>query len=135
MKLPRLNSYVYVITYVNDEPYCVTRDKVFMKNKDSFITDDMLEESVIQEYKSPLSLEDYGDRWVKNFSEIKEVLAKCEEHWNTYHTEKIKYTVEKCPCGDKDWNIEGVVQCEDNDKISSLVEEIKECLLKNDWSE
>lgn len=132
MKLPRLSSYVYVITYVNDEPFCVTRDKVFMKNKDSFITEDMLVESVIQEYKSPLSLEDYGDRWVKKFSEIKDVLAKCEENWNKYHTEKIKYTIEKCPCGDKDWNIEGDIQYVAKDKSLSLVEELKEYLLKND---
>lgn len=95
-KLPRLNSYVYVITYVDSKPHCISRDIVYMKNKDSFIVEDMMSNAVIEEYRIPLDISDYGERYTYTLKEAKEVVRKwakeqgydfdikktCDNSWN-----------------------------------------------------
>jgi hypothetical protein len=78
MKLPRLNSYVYIITYVDGEPYCVTRDQVYMKNKNAFIVEEALYGSVIEEYRIEHYNDGYMDTWCKTFKEVKEILRQNE---------------------------------------------------------
>lgn len=80
-KLPRLNSYVYIITYVDSEPYCITKDMVYMKNDKEFITEDMISPSVIEEYRYPLDVSDYGDRWTHTLKEAKDVVKKWAEDY------------------------------------------------------
>lgn len=79
IKLPRLYSYIYVITYVDSEPYCITKDMVYMKNDKEFITEDMMSHSVIEEYRKPLDTSEYGDRWTRTLKEAKEVVKKWAE--------------------------------------------------------
>ena len=81
-KLPRLNSYVYVITYVDSQPYCISRDKVYMKNDKEFITEDMMMGDVIEEYRCPLDASDYGDRWTYTLKEAKDVVRQWAEYWD-----------------------------------------------------
>lgn len=87
---PRIGSYVYVISYVNGEPYCITKDKVYMKNLFSFITEDMLNDAVIDEYKKPLSFEDVDGDWAKTLKEAKEIVKKAVENDNEYRETKYK---------------------------------------------
>lgn len=77
IKLPRLYSYVYVITYVDVwQPYCITRDMVYMKNDKEFITEDMMSNDVISEYRKPLDTSEYGDRWTHTLKEAKDIVEK-----------------------------------------------------------
>lgn len=91
-RLPRLNSYVYIITYDDGIPICITKDKVYMKNKDEFITEEMLGWDVIEEYRLPCNLRLYGYTWTKTLKEAKEVVKKwfdgCD--WLDYDIEKFR---------------------------------------------
>lgn len=96
-RLPKLNSSVYIITYVDSEPYCITKDVVYMKSANEFITEDMLSDFVIDEYRRPCAGEDYGYTWVKTLKEAKEVVRKyCEDN-------NIDFTIEKTK--DDSWNV------------------------------
>lgn len=95
MKLPQLNSYVYVITYVKGMPYCITKDKVYMKNTTEFITEDMISDSVIHEYRCPLDLHNYGRRWAKTLAEAKEIVSKYFQEEKLYFGNEYQYTITK----------------------------------------
>ena len=99
IKLPQLDSYVYVITWCDSEPFCITKDKVYMKNKTDFITEDMLSSSVIEEYRQPMSVEDYGYYWTKTLKEAKELVIK-------FFKEELGREVAIIKQRDNDWNIE-----------------------------
>lgn len=105
MNLPKLNSYVYVITYVDSYPYCVTKDRVYMKNEDEFITEEMLDDCVITEYRIPLSIDNYGEAWVKTFKEVKETLKKIEQEKFALCGEKLHFYL-RCKCDDHNWNVD-----------------------------
>ncbi len=105
--LPRLNSWVYIVTYVDGIPYCVTRDIVFMRNKDSFIVEDALSNSVIDEYRTYHTLDGYGESWVKTFKEVKEVLAKSAKEESKYRDDHIVKYVARKSC-ENSWNVEEV---------------------------
>ena len=103
MNLPRLNSYVYIITYVDDKPHCVTRDKVYMKNKEAFIVEDAIYNSSIEEYRTPHYAEEYMTSWCKTLKEVKEVLKQRE----TYEAEfghNVHYKLVKT--SENSWNVE-----------------------------
>ena len=99
IKLPQLDSYVYVITWCNSEPFCITKDRVYMKNKTDFITEDMLSGSVIEEYRQPMSVEDYGYYWTKTLKEAKELVIK-------YFKEQQGREVIITKLNNNDWDIE-----------------------------
>ena len=103
MKLPRLNSYVYIITYVEGEPYCVTRDKVYMKNKDAFIVEDALYNYVIEEYRTEHIADDYMTTWCKTFKDVKEIL-KQDEIAEAEYGHNVHYVLEKVK--ENSWNVE-----------------------------
>lgn len=94
-KNPRLNSYVYILTYVDHEPFCITKDKVYMKNKYSFIPETIFDESIIDEYKREYFFEEYGAIW---FDKLKDVRTYLNEWFGQ------KYKIVKV-YGDS-WNIE-----------------------------
>jgi hypothetical protein len=98
MKFPRLNSYIYVIeeSDYDFQPVCIVKDKVYMRNATEFITEDMMNNSVDDDYKVPLSLEEYGKRWFKTLEEAKEYVRK-----------QFDYEIKFIPNGD-DWGIEEV---------------------------
>ena len=96
-RLPRLNSYVYIITYSDGIPFCITKDRVYMKNKDEFITEEMIASDVIEEYRLPCDIKSYGDTWTKTLKEAKEVIKKWFNECNW-----LDYDIEKCSDG---WNI------------------------------
>lgn len=75
-KKPRLNSYVYILTYVDGEPFCISKDKVYMKNKYAFIPEDVFNESVIDEYKKEYFFEEYGIVWFKKLKDIRKYLKE-----------------------------------------------------------
>ena len=104
VELPRLNSYVYVITYVDDMPYCITKDKVYMKNANEFITEDMISDDVISEYRWPLDSDDYGRRWAKTLAEAKEIVNKYIQEEEQYFGKEYQYTITKNR--NDSWNIE-----------------------------
>lgn len=95
IKLPQLNSYVYVITYVDGMPYCITKDRVYMKNATEFITEDMISDSVINEYRYPLDCDDYGRRWTKTLAEAKASVNKYFQEEKLYFGNEIQYTITK----------------------------------------
>lgn len=98
IELPKLYSYVYVITYVDDKPYCIVKDMIYMKNDKEFITEAMMSDSVIEEYRRPLDVSEYGDRWAHTLKEAKEIVKKyAEEH-------DLDYDIIKA-MGDA-WNVE-----------------------------
>ena len=99
IKLPQLDSYVYVITWCNSEPFCITKDKVYMKNKTHFITGEMLSGSVIEEFRFPMSVDNYGCNWTKTLKEAKELVIK-------FFKEQLGREVAITKCSDTDWNIE-----------------------------
>lgn len=70
----RLNQNVYVITFSNGEPYCLTKGKVYMKNNNSFILEDMLSEATIEEYKIPCDFDEEGLRWFRTLKEAREYI-------------------------------------------------------------
>ena len=101
---PRLGSYVYVITYVDSEPYCITKSKVYMKNNEAFITEDMLSDFVIEEYRRELLFEGDESSWAKTLKEAKEIVKKHIEYWNDYRGTKYKPVFKKVD--DSAWNVE-----------------------------
>ena len=105
---PRLNSYVYIITFVHDKPYSITRDKVYMKNKEAFITENMMYDDYIPEYREECKFNEYGKRWCKTFKEAKAIVKENEKRINNYYSDKhYDFKIEKC---DKNiWNIETYV--------------------------
>ena len=78
MKFPRLNSYIYVIEERDHDfqPVCIVKDKVYMRNATEFITEDMMNYGIDEEYKVPLGPEEYGKRWFKTLEEAKEFVRK-----------------------------------------------------------
>lgn len=98
IKLPRLYSYVYVITYVDFQPYCISKDMVFMKNNKEFITEDMLSRGVINEYRHSLDTSEYGNRWTHTLKEAKDAVIK----WAKEHV----YDVDIKKTCDNSWNID-----------------------------
>lgn len=95
IKLLQLNSYVYVITYVDGMPYCITKDRVYMKSATEFITEDMISDSVINEYRYPLNANNYGRRWTKTLKEAKESVNKYFQEEKQYFGNEIQYTITK----------------------------------------
>ena len=78
-KNPRLNSYVYILTCVDGEPFCISKDKVYMKNKESFIPEGVFNESVIDEYKKQYFFKEYGIFWFERLKDIRKYLEEtCE---------------------------------------------------------
>ena len=105
MNLPRLNTYVYIITYVNGSPYTITRDEVYMKNKKSFITEEMLSDCFIPEFPMPLNVDDYGRYWCKSLKECKDILEKWRQEEMKYFGNKIEpYKLKKVD--ENSWNVE-----------------------------
>ena len=103
-KLPRLNTYVYIITYVNGSPSAITRDKVYMKNKKSFITEEMLSDYLIPEFPRPLDAYDYGRHWCKSLKECKEILEKWRQEELEYFGNEIEpYKLKKVD--ENSWNV------------------------------
>lgn len=94
-KNPRLNSYVYTLTYAGGKPWSICKCKVYMKNKQSFITEDALNESVSDEYKVEYYFEDYQKTWFSNIKSIRNTLK--ERHHE-------KYVILKC--SDDFWSVE-----------------------------
>lgn len=94
-KIPRLNSYVYILTYDYGTPYCITKDKVYMKNNEAFITEGVLNEIYIDEYRKEQYFKDYQKTWFTSLKEIRNYLRKNGEE---------KYKIIKANGGE--WNIE-----------------------------
>ena len=99
IKLPQLDSYVYVITWCDCEPFCISKDKVYMRNKTHFITEDMLSANVIEEYRQPMSVNDYGHYWTKTSKEAKEIV-------NKFFKEELGREVMIIKNSDSDWKVE-----------------------------
>ncbi len=95
IKNPRLNSYVYILTYVDGEPFCVSKDKVYMKSKETFITESIFNTSYIEEIRCEHYFDDYGICW---FSKLKDARKYLKERYDN------KFKLVKC-YGDE-WNIE-----------------------------
>ena len=95
IKNPRLNSYVYILTYVDGEPFCISKDKVYMKNKESFITEAVFNDSFIEESRKEHYFDDYLISW---FSKLKEARKYLKDNYES------KFKLVKC-YGDE-WNIE-----------------------------
>lgn len=77
MKLPRLNSSVWIIIYNNTydgNPYSLSKQKVYMKNKSEFITEEAIDVSKIDECRIAYSAEDYGRFWFKSLKDAKTYL-------------------------------------------------------------
>ena len=105
MNLPRLNTYIYIITYVNGSPYAITKDKVYMKNKESFITEEMLCDYFIPEFPMPLNIDDYGRYWCKSLKECKDILEKWRQEEMKYFENEIEpYKLKKVD--ENSWNVE-----------------------------
>lgn len=94
---PRLNSYVYIITFVHDKPYSITRDKVYMKNKEGFITERFTYERFAE----------YGKCWCKTIKEAKAIIKKQEQYMTSNSDYAYEFKIKKCT--DNAWYIETYV--------------------------
>lgn len=104
MALPRLNSYVYIVTRVDCEPYCVSRDKVYMKNKNAFIVEEAFYDYVIDEYRTEHTEEDEGVTWCKTLKEVKQILKDDEKAQRLFGKYDVKYKLVKL--NENNWNVE-----------------------------
>lgn len=82
---------VYVLTYVDDRPYCLTKGAIYMQNKEAFILEDMLEDYTIKEYRRPIYFEDEGEIWFKTLDQAKN------------HLYDLGYALKSC--NDDEWNV------------------------------
>lgn len=77
MKLPRLNSSVWIIIYNNTydgTPYSLSKQKVYMKNKSEFITEEAIDVSKLDECRIAYSSNEYGEFWFKSLKDAKTYL-------------------------------------------------------------
>ena len=70
-----------------------------MKNKTEFITGEMLSGSVIEEFRLPLSVEDYGRNWTKTLKEAKGLVIN-------FFKEQLGREAIITKQSDNDWDIE-----------------------------
>ena len=87
MALPKLGSTVYILTFVEDKPHCVTKDTVYMKNNKSFIVENALSNTIIDEYRTEYSDEQdigYCSSWHKSLKEVKIALNEYEKNVGKY---------------------------------------------------
>lgn len=89
-KVPRLNSKVWIIVFIEGEVYTLSKQKVYMKNKEGFITEETIDDSIMNEARIEYTLDSYGENWFKTFKEAKEYLDKYYEGYATYTLEKNK---------------------------------------------
>ena len=75
IKEPKLNSYVYVLTFVDGLPYCITRDKVYMKNNKAFIVEGIFDDSVIEEFRVEQYFKNYNKTWFTSLESTKKYLG------------------------------------------------------------
>lgn len=87
MALPRIGSTVYILTFVGGKPRGVTKDTVYMKNDKSFIVEDALSTTVIDEYRVEYSEDQdigYCSSWHKSLKEVKIALNEYEKNVGKY---------------------------------------------------
>lgn len=72
--IPKIDQEIYMITYVSNEPYSLTKGKVFMMNDSSFIVENMLGDGYISEYRKPLNFKDEGITWFRTFNAAEEYI-------------------------------------------------------------
>jgi hypothetical protein len=76
-----------------------------MKNKKSFITEEMLSDCLIPEFPRPLDAYDYGRHWCKSLKECKEILEKWRQEELEYFGNEIEpYKLKKVE--DNSWRVE-----------------------------
>ena len=91
---PRYNQYVYILVYLNQEPFTLYKQKPYMKNKTHFVTEAVLDKYKIDECRRAYSFdEDYGKYWFKSISEAKKFL---EANYPKFKFEKISDTHYEC---------------------------------------
>lgn len=97
-KNPRLNSSVWVIVNVDGFPYTLSKQIVAMKNKEAFITEEVLYggDSLIKEVYCIYNFEDYGKTWFKTKKEGLEYIKKeiFENYYKRYYPNG-SYEIEK----------------------------------------
>jgi len=73
-KIPRLGQKVYLL-FRN----AVFLDKVCMKGKESFVCDSAFDPIAIEEVRTPLFYEEYGETWFTSLSELKKAVVEPNE--------------------------------------------------------
>lgn len=81
---------VYVLTYVDDKPYCLTKGDIYMRNEEAFILEDMLEDYIIEEYREPIYFNDENKTWFKTLKQAEnhldnlgfKLVKDYEDEWN-----------------------------------------------------
>lgn len=100
IKIPRLGSYVYVITrdpFGSLDHCSIKKTKVLAKGQQLFFTELTLNEIYTEEAKRPLKYNEYGEFWFTKFSDAKTKIGtmKCREGY--------KYEIKKCHAGKEFW--------------------------------
>lgn len=87
---------VYVLTYVDNKPYCLSKGTIYMQNQEAFILEDMLEDYTIKEYRRPIYFEDENEVWFRTLDQAKNHLDNlgfklykyCDDEWNVIRKEE-----------------------------------------------
>lgn len=117
VKLPRLNSYIWLIVFVEGVPYTVSKQQVYMKNKTEFITEEAVCDGVIDEARYSYGVEDYGSSWFKSLKEAKIGLENWIKDQKKYFNDNYTYSLEKI--GDSFYDV-----ILENNKLEDLEEEL-----------